>query len=213
MALIGGEINERKISKGGNTDKGYLTAKQENYVYRKVELGNLINKNMMRQEVDQDIELDKMDNTSGDENPYRELIVNNAGKIENTLSQMEQWSKLSNIINYVQYDKHLKNVHNMSVRPLNEMKNKNKSRKDEKERPISEIDFRDTSDRLKEEYVDGYKGVKSEILSTTRFNENSDLNMNYLGRVNKVRENMMTAEENFPISEQGYTIGKLLDGT
>ena len=32
---------------------------------------------MMKQEIDQDIELDKMDNTSGDENPYRELIVNN----------------------------------------------------------------------------------------------------------------------------------------
>ena len=39
---------------------------------------------MMRQEIDQDIELDKMDNTSGDENMYRELIVNNAGKIETT---------------------------------------------------------------------------------------------------------------------------------
>ena len=43
----------------------------------------------MRQEVDQDVELDKMDNTSG-ENLCRELIVNNAGKIETTLSQMEQ---------------------------------------------------------------------------------------------------------------------------
>ena len=62
----------------------------------------------MRQEIDQDKELDKKDNTSGDENLYRELIVNNAGKIETTLSQMEQWSILSNVINYVQYDKHLK---------------------------------------------------------------------------------------------------------
>ena len=35
-----------------------------------------------------DVELDKMDDTTGDKNPYRELIVNNAGKIENTLSQM-----------------------------------------------------------------------------------------------------------------------------
>ena len=52
---------------------------------------------MLRQEIDQDIELDKMDNTSGDENPYRELIVNNAGKIETTLSQMEQWSILRNV--------------------------------------------------------------------------------------------------------------------
>ena len=43
----------------------------------------------MKEEIDQDIELDRMDDTSSDENPYRELIVNNADKIENTLSQME----------------------------------------------------------------------------------------------------------------------------
>ena len=110
-----------------------------------------------------------MDDTSGNENLYRELIVNNAGKIENTLSQMEQWSILSNILNYIQYDKHPTNCHSMSVRPINKMKNKIKSRKDEQERPISEIDFRDTSDRLKEEYLDGYEEVKLEILSTTRF--------------------------------------------
>ena len=65
---LGGEINERKISRDENADKGYLTAKQVNYLYRKVESGNSSNKNMMRQEIDQDIELDKMDNASGDEN-------------------------------------------------------------------------------------------------------------------------------------------------
>ena len=90
------------------------------------------------------------------------------------------------------------------------MKNKIKSRKDEKETPISEIDFRDTSDRLKEEYSDRYEGVKSEILSTARFDKNSDLINTYLGRVNVVRENRITREERFPISEQGYTTGKLL---
>ena len=37
--------------------------------------------------------------------------------------------------------------------------------------------------------------------------------MTYLGRVNVVRENKITAEEKFPISEQGYITGKLLDGT
>ena len=95
---LGGEVPGSKISKDENTDKGYLTAKQANYIYRKGESGDLINKNMMGQEIDQDVELDKMDDTSGDENPYRELIVNNAGKIETTLSQMEQWSILSNVI-------------------------------------------------------------------------------------------------------------------
>ena len=45
----------------------------------------------MKEETDLDVELDKMEDNSGDENLYRELIVNNAGKIESTLSQMEQW--------------------------------------------------------------------------------------------------------------------------
>ena len=36
--------------------------------------------------------------------------------------------------------------------------------------------------------------------------------MTYLDRVNIVRENKNTAEENLLISEQGYTTGKLLDG-
>ena len=50
-----------------------------------------------------------MDDNSGDENPYKELIINNAGRIESTLTQMEQWSILSNIIDYMQYSKNPKN--------------------------------------------------------------------------------------------------------
>ena len=37
--------------------------------------------------------------------------------------------------------------------------------------------------------------------------------MTYLGRVNIAKENKITAEEKFPMSEQGYTARKLLDGT
>ena len=52
--------------------------------------------------------------------------------------------------------------------------------------------------------------MKSEILVTTRFNENSDLSMTYLGRTNMIRENKIAAEEKFPMSEQRYTTGRLL---
>ena len=55
--------------------------------------------------------------------------------------------------------------------------------------------------------------MKSEILKTTRFDENSDLSMNYLDKTNMIRDCKMVAEEKFPTSEQGYTTGKLLDGT
>ena len=59
-------------------------------------------------EINSDTELDRIDDNRGDENPYRELIVNNACKIESTLSQIGQWSILSNVINYVQYSKNPK---------------------------------------------------------------------------------------------------------
>ena len=167
----------------------------------------------MKEEIDQDVQLDKMDDNNSDENPYRELIVNNAGRIKNTLSQMEQWSIPSNVINYVQYSKNPKNVHAMSVKSTNKNKINIGRKQGEKDRPTSEISLVDTLDRLTVEYLDRYKGVISEILVTTRFDKNSDLSMTYLVKTNMIRDLKMAAEENFPMSEQRYTTGKLLDGT
>ena len=38
-------------------------------------------------------------------------------------------------------------------------------------------------ERSREEYLDRYEGVKTEIVDTTRFDENSDLSITYLGRI------------------------------
>ena len=111
-----------------------MIPQQINFIYRKVELGSLINKNTIKEELDTDEELDRIDNDSGDENQYKELIVNNAGKIERALTQTEQWSILSNIINYVQYSKNPENSHSMTIRPVNF----NKVVKNKKGRNINE---------------------------------------------------------------------------
>ena len=76
-----------------------------------------------------------------------------------------------------------------------------------------ELDFGHMPDILKEEYLDVYKGIQSEILSTTRFDENSDLSTTYLGKADKSNNKKIKAEESFSISKQGYTMGKLLDET
>ena len=57
------------------------------------------------------------------------------------------------------------------------------------------------------------EGIHSEVVSSNRFDENSDISTTYLGRVNKEMQNTLKAEESFPISEHGYTLGRLLDGT
>ena len=60
---------------------------------------------MIQQEIDQEKQLGRMDYTSGETNPYKELIVNNAEKIESLVTQMEQWSILSNVLNCVQHSR------------------------------------------------------------------------------------------------------------
>ena len=65
--------------------------------------------------------------------------------------------------------------------------------------------------KLKGKYLDMYHGVRSEVLSTTRFDENSDLSTTYVGRIDMTRASKFKAEEKFPISEQGYAVGELID--
>ena len=66
---------------------------------------------------------------------------------------------------------------------------------------------------MKEEYLNVYEGIQSEIVNTTRFNENSDLSTTYLGKSDSSKNEKLKAEESFPISEQRYTLGELLDRT
>ena len=61
--------------------------------------------------------------------------------------------------------------------------------------------------------MDIYEGIHSEVVSSNRFDENSDISTTYLGRVGKDNQHKLKAEESYPISEHGYTLGRLLDGT
>ena len=128
---------------------------------------------------------------SRDTNPYKEMIVNNAEKIEPMLAQMEQWSILSNMLNYIQYDKHPKNFHNLGISAINVHKNGSDAKN---EKGMEEIGFGPTLDILKEEYLDVYKGIQSEIVTTTRFDENSDLSTIYLGKSDRSKNDKLKAE-------------------
>ena len=161
---------------------------------------------MIEQEIEQEKHLNKIDDTSGEINPYQELIVNNAEKIEPLMTQMEQWSILSNVLNYVQHSRFHSMNHTLDIKAVNMYKHKLNT--DDKE--FKEFDFGTTPQKLQEEYMDVYEGIHSEIVSSNRFDENSDLSTTYLERVDK-KDQQLKAE--FPISEHGYTSGRLLDGT
>ena len=90
-----------------------MTREQANYVYKKTGLGEVINTETLQQELEHERQLNRIDDTNRETNQYKELIVNNAEKIEPLLAQMEQWSILSNTLNCIQYDRHPKNDHSL----------------------------------------------------------------------------------------------------
>ena len=100
-----------------------MTREQANHISKKRELGKIINTETLQQELGHERQLNRADDTKGETNPYKKLIVNNAEKIEPLLAQMEQWSILRKTLNYIQYDRYTKNYHRLGISTVNKRKN------------------------------------------------------------------------------------------
>ena len=74
------------------------------------------------------------------------------------------------------------------------------------------IDFGESPEIMRNKYMDVYDEIYAEVVTTSKFDENVDLSTTYLGRIDMKREDVMKAEESFPISEQGFVMGKILNG-
>ena len=169
----------------------------------------MINTDTIQQEIEQEKQLGRIDDTSRETNPYKELIVNNAEKIELLVTQMEQWSILSNVLNFVQYSRFNSMNHTLDVKAMNRYKSK-----PDMDREFKELDSGATPQKLQEEYMNIYEEIHSDIVSFNRLDENSDISTTYLGKIeNRGNQDKLKAEELFPISENGYTLSRLLDGT
>ena len=120
---------------------------------------------------------------------------------------MEPWSILSNVLNYLQHSRFNSMNHTLGVKAMNRYKSKPNA-----DREFEKLDFGATPQKLQEEYMDIYEGIHSDIVSSGRFNENSDISTMYLGKIEN-NSDILKAEESFPISENGYILGRLLDGT
>ena len=98
--------------------------------------------------------------------------------------------------------------HSLNVKPVNRYKVK-----PNEEKEFRDVDFGTNLQNLQAKYLDVYEGIQSYIVSSRKFDENSDKRMTYLGKIGQEEsQNKLKAEESFPISENGYTLGRLLDG-
>ena len=144
-ANIGRQITPENKNK--HKDGEYLMEEQARHIYKKVESGDIINTSTLRQEIKQDWELSRLDNTSGDINPYGELMVNNTEKIDTILLQMEQWSILGNVVKYIQYDKHPR-IFTFWILALYIKKSNGNSDLGKEKRHMLDLNFGDTPEKL-----------------------------------------------------------------
>ena len=87
-------------------------------------------------------------------------------------------------------------THLLGVKAMNRYKSK-----PDMGRQFEELNFGTTQQKLQEEYMDINKGIHSDIVSSNRFDENSDIS------TTENNKDKLKAEESFPISENGYTLG------
>ena len=72
-----------------------------------------------------------------------------------------------------------------------------------------DIDFGESLEIMRSKYMDVYDDIYAEVVITSRFDENIDFSTTYLGRKDIKRQEVMKAEESFPISRARICYGKI----
>ena len=178
-----------------------LTERQAEHVYKAVEKGNMINtKNM----------INKMTQDQGN-NPYKRVVLNNVYKVPEKCPEMKNRSIFSDNVRYIQHDKIMAMSFDIDTLDYREYKDLYFQLKSE-ERETLDIDFGLYPNVTKARYLDIYEDIYAEMVYASKFDENSDWSMIYLGQTSMTRNTRIKVEERFPITGQGFGSGKLLDG-
>ena len=126
---------------------------------------------------------------------------------------MEEWSILSDHVKFVMHGKS-ESFQKLSINSMNYRQNRDLYRSLNNEQTIkTNLNFGNSPENLKSEYLDVYEGVYTEVISTDKYDEDTDISTTYLGQVDMTRSTEVKAEEKFSMTARGYTRGQLLDGT
>ena len=213
--------------KGRNGSTSFLPSKRKGGFQRPISSEHCLTKEQTKQiydkiETGEEVRIRKLVQQNISDSPKQEMFVNNINQYEKVLlsdrntrrsnSQMEQWSILSDNIIYVKSeDKDIMN--GIDIKSIDYREHKRMYRKMGKEGGERlDINFGESPEIMRSRYTDVYDDIYAEVVTTSRFDENVDLSTTYLGRIDRKREEVMKAEESFPISEQGFVMGKLMNG-
>ena len=155
-----------------------LTKEQTKQIYDKIELGGEVK--IRKLEQCNDPISPKQATFTNDINQYEKALLSDRN-MRRSRSQMEQWSILSDNIVYVRSeDSDIMN--GIDIKSIDYREHKRMYRKMGKgEGERIDIDFRESPEIMKSRYMDVYDNIYAEVVTTSRFDENVDLSMTYLG--------------------------------
>ena len=210
----GGKVRfSDKVTYIPDRERTCLTKDQTKHIYKMVEMNKPANIHAMNQDIRNDSKV-RVKSEEGDNdsnlNPYQMAILNKKPKEDARAEQMINWSVFSDKIKYL--NSYVSMNPGLTIRPLEDRKHKRLySSLEMNEDLIPDMIF--DEDRIRDIYLDRYDDVQAEILQVTSFDESTELSTTYLGKTNMTREYVIKAEEEIPISGQGYASGKLMEKT
>ena len=116
---------------------------------------------------------------------------------------MKNWSIFSDKVRYIHHDKITTQNLDIDTLDYREHEDVYFQMKNEKGETL-DVDFGLYPDVTKARYIDVYKDIYAEMVYASKFDENSDLSMTYLGQADMTRSTKIKAEERFPITGQGF---------
>ena len=141
---------------------------------------------------------DKSVDTELDSTYQKAILTENDKK--KSPAQMKEWSILSDHVKYVKFDGP-ETFHKLNIVQMNYRHERDLYKElQEKELVSADVNFGRSPEKLKAEYLDVYEGVYAKVISTDRFDEDTDLSTTYLGQVDMTRSTEVKAEENFAIT-------------
>ena len=198
--------------KGTNGSTSFLPSKRKAGFQREISSEQCLTKEQIKQiydkiELGEKVKIRKLDQHNAPISPKQAMFTNDVNQYEKALlsdrnmrrsnSQMEQWSILCDNIVYVKSeDSDIMNGINIKLIDYREYKRMyRKMGKEGGER--LDIDFGESPEIIKSRYMDVYDDIYAEVVTTSRFDENVDLSMTYLGRIDMKREEVIKMKKVF----------------
>ena len=165
LTIKGGPCSSIKCVNNNSTEcTKFSTEDKVKTTSNRVNAPNEISNHTTQKEIIKDLEI----------NSYKEVMLNEPNKNKDQMP-MEEWSIMSDHVKYVMHSKS-EVFQKLSINSMNYRQNRDLYNSLNNEQTIrTNLNLGNSPENSKADYLDVYKGIYTEVISTDRFDEDTDI--------------------------------------